>query len=205
MSRRSDTQDWQRLSEAVRERRETLGMTQQDVQAAGGPAVATMRILEGARQENYRGVILSRLEKALRWTPGSVQRVLGGGDPTPIEDMHSGPAMRPGDAGMKLQVVDTHTNSPPGSKTRDFVEGIRARAQAEGRSLGEVLVADGLADPEELVIPDSLAPDPIIRLINNSDATDEEKMNLIRMHLENRAARFEQERLAQKKRKKLDG
>lgn len=77
--------DWQRLADYVTRRRTQLGMTQGEVQAAGGPSVATMRLLEGAMQQGYRAVILGRLEEALRWRPGSVATILAGGEPTTVD------------------------------------------------------------------------------------------------------------------------
>lgn len=76
-----DQDRWQRLGEYVTRRRNELGMTQGQVQAAGGPSVATMRLIEGAMQQSYQGRILGGLEQALRWSPGSVANILNGGEP----------------------------------------------------------------------------------------------------------------------------
>lgn len=98
------------------------------------------------------------------------------------------------------------TPSSPGSAgattlARETLDSLRLRAKSENRSLGEVLIAEGLAEPEELIIPDSLWPDPFIVKINELDAPQEMKEEMIRAHLQNRARRFEEERL---KRKRLD-
>lgn len=82
---------------------------------------------------------------------------------------------------------------------RQLLDLLRERAAAEDRSLGEVLVLEGLADPEELVIPDAMPPDPIIEEINASDISDETKAKLIRLHLDNRTRRFEEERMERQK------
>jgi hypothetical protein len=79
-----NTEDWQRLAEHVVSRRVSLGLTQQDVRAAGGPSTATMRLIEGALQTTYKDMVIGRLEKALNWGPGSVRSILAGGDPTPL-------------------------------------------------------------------------------------------------------------------------
>lgn len=76
--------DWRRLADHVTTRRTQLGLTQGQVQAAGGPSVATMRLIEGAIQEGYRPNILGRLEQALGWKAGSVAAILTGGEPTEI-------------------------------------------------------------------------------------------------------------------------
>jgi len=78
--------DWSRLADLVSERRADLGMTQEDVRAAGGPSTATMRLIEGGHQSRYQPVILGRLETALKWERGSVRRILAGGDPVPVSD-----------------------------------------------------------------------------------------------------------------------
>jgi transcriptional regulator with XRE-family HTH domain len=88
----------------------------------------------------------------------------------------------------------------PMSALADMVSGLRDEAEREGSSLGELLVKYGLAQPEELVVPDALPPDPIVAEIQAStDISDETKAALIRLHLENRARRFEEERLKRKK------
>ena len=78
--------DWRRLADLVSERRADLGMTQEDVRAAGGPSTATMRLIEGGLQSRYQPVILGRLETALKWERGSVRRILAGGDPVPVSE-----------------------------------------------------------------------------------------------------------------------
>jgi hypothetical protein len=87
--------DWQRVAEYVRERRTDLGMTQADVQAEGGPATATQRLIEGALRDSYQPAILGRLERALRWKRGSIRAIRNGGEPMPEAPLseHSAPAL----------------------------------------------------------------------------------------------------------------
>ena len=80
------TGDWPRLGRYVKERREALRLTQQDVAALGGPSVATIRNIEAATNGSYRGRTYSQLEEVLKWTRGSVETVLSGGNPTPLTD-----------------------------------------------------------------------------------------------------------------------
>jgi hypothetical protein len=82
--------DWQRLGELVSERRADLGLTQEDLRAAGGPSTATQRLIEGGRQDRYQPSILAREERALQWERGSVRRILAGGDPTPASPAAKG-------------------------------------------------------------------------------------------------------------------
>lgn len=88
----ADKDKWRRLADYVIRRRAQLVMTQEDVRAAGGPSTATMRLIEGALQTSYRPVILARLEAALRWEAGSVQRILEGGEPIEARPSQSPPA-----------------------------------------------------------------------------------------------------------------
>lgn len=97
--------DWDRLAEYVRERRTELGITQEDVRHAGGPSTATMRLIEGALQEAYQPSILARLERALRWQPRSVQRILGGGEPAPLDEAAPQPPAIPrSDSGAYAEI-----------------------------------------------------------------------------------------------------
>jgi transcriptional regulator with XRE-family HTH domain len=76
-----DQQDWSHLGRLVRERRTELGLTQAEVQTAGGPSPATLYLIEIGRRGSYRPQVLRRLERALGWRAGSVRRVLAGGQP----------------------------------------------------------------------------------------------------------------------------
>lgn len=78
--------EWARLGRLVRERREHLGLTLAQVAAAGGPSVATLGLIELAKQSSYRPRVIQKLEDALAWQRGSVRAVLGGGEPTLVSD-----------------------------------------------------------------------------------------------------------------------
>jgi transcriptional regulator with XRE-family HTH domain len=99
---------------------------------------------------------------------------------------------------MRAAGYETHTQpaSQPAQRTLDA---LREKARTDKQSLGELLIREGLADPEELVIPDVLPPDKMMEEIMSLDIPDEKKANLLRLHLENRAYRAEEERLRGKK------
>lgn len=84
---RSQSAALQRLGEAIRGRRHTLGLTQRDVVAAGGPALSTLRQIESAKSPG--GLSHSTtfaLDRALRWAPGSADAMLtGGSEPQPLD------------------------------------------------------------------------------------------------------------------------
>jgi len=77
------TEDWQRLGRVVRDWREEVALTQQQIQAAGGPSTAKLREIERGDGAGTEERTKRRLEKALGWAHGSIDTVLGGGDPAP--------------------------------------------------------------------------------------------------------------------------
>lgn len=74
----------QRLGRLVRARRKELRKTQADVQNAGGPSTATLRLIEGGKHTEFRDGTGAALEAALRWGVGSIDRILAGGEPNDI-------------------------------------------------------------------------------------------------------------------------
>jgi hypothetical protein len=70
--------DWGRVAEAVRERRHALGLKQTDVP---GVSPASWRKLEGAKQESYKLFLLRAVERALQWTPGTIEAIAAGEPP----------------------------------------------------------------------------------------------------------------------------
>lgn len=78
----------QRLGRLVRERRKELKLTQADVQEAGGPSTATLRLIEGGKHTDFRSSTSGPLDKVLQWQPGSIDHVLAGGEPTPLTDLY---------------------------------------------------------------------------------------------------------------------
>ncbi|WP_326603404.1 helix-turn-helix domain-containing protein [Rhodococcus sp. PD04] len=80
-----------RFGRIVRERREALGMTQDDVTAAGGPSDTTQTRIERAEGSEPTATTRNRFDHALRWEPGSAARVWAGGHPAPLPE----PPVRP--------------------------------------------------------------------------------------------------------------
>jgi transcriptional regulator with XRE-family HTH domain len=77
--------DWQNLARLTRERREELGLTQEDVAKSGGPSTATIRLIESKGAQSYRPKTYHQLEAALQLRPGSVRSALNGGPFWPRE------------------------------------------------------------------------------------------------------------------------
>lgn len=78
----TDGSDWKRLGETILKRRESLRLTQADVQARGGPSLKTQSLVERGVVESIKRQTKSAYEHALGWTRGSVDDVLAGGHPT---------------------------------------------------------------------------------------------------------------------------
>jgi transcriptional regulator with XRE-family HTH domain len=95
--------DYARLGRYVRERREQLGLTQEEVAGRGGPSTATLRLIENVTGTGYRPKSLRQLADALRWTADSPHAVLYGGEPKERDAASQG---QPAPASV--------TTSPPG-------------------------------------------------------------------------------------------
>jgi hypothetical protein len=140
-----DNADWQRLGTYVTRRRDELGMTQSEVQAAGGPSTATQRLIEGAARTTYRGAILASLERALRWAPGSVELILTGEEPKPAEGQRASQAPAPHFDAMAdwLRSVASDPNKSPALRAwaeaqLDQLAKLHAASRAEDEAGGEL-------------------------------------------------------------------
>lgn len=138
-----DSGDWRRLGEHVLRRREDLGLTQPEVQAAGGPSTATMRLIERAERSSYRGSILRSLERALHWRTGSVEVILAGGDPISSDATGSGDADFDALIGWLTHVADNPNRDAPlrawARAQIDQLVAIRAADQAAAQERGEAV------------------------------------------------------------------
>ena len=78
--------DYERLATIARRRRAELGLALNDVNAkAGGLSNRTWQRVEKGleiRETNY-----VKIDRLLKWAPGSCILVLEGGDPVPVDDM----------------------------------------------------------------------------------------------------------------------
>jgi len=142
--------DWQRLGVLVSERRGDLGMTQEDVRAAGGPSTATQRLIEGGHQDRYQPAILAREEKALEWQRGSIRRILAGGDPVPVSDA---PAAPPQIAPAPVPQADDDAEAASSARIIALLPPHELRVWDEIRSHPPGTPADVIfADPVEAIL-----------------------------------------------------
>jgi hypothetical protein len=111
--------DWEALARAVVARRVELGYpTRNAFIEASGLGARTVGDVETARRDSYARETLIRLERALRWQPGSAQAVLDGDDPKPAADQPAGSELDPrsleryGDDLELMALVDAAGLSP---------------------------------------------------------------------------------------------
>lgn len=88
------------LGHAVAERRIERGLTIVQLSKSTGLSQATLSLIEKGLVKRPTATTASRLEKSLRWEPGSVRRTLKGGTPTEIPDSD---ASTPAEAKLVMQ------------------------------------------------------------------------------------------------------
>jgi len=70
---------WQFLARVARERREFIGLSQEELADYGGPKKSTVGKIENARETSYSPRTQQQLEKALGWDRGSIRLLLTAG------------------------------------------------------------------------------------------------------------------------------
>lgn len=83
--RAMDATDWKRLADAIKHRREALGLTQVQLAELMGVSDTTIRNLEGGREFKRLPASVAAVEQALGWAPGSARAILAGGEPVATE------------------------------------------------------------------------------------------------------------------------
>jgi len=79
------------VSGAVRERRESLRLSQNDAAARAGLSAGIWNMLENGRRESIRARTAKQIAEALGWTPDSIERLARGEEP--VEAMPERPAV----------------------------------------------------------------------------------------------------------------
>lgn len=77
---------WDQLAAQVTTQRAHLGYSIAQLSAVSGLSTSTLDNIEHNRKNAYDPATLSALERALRWRPGSIQRVLNGLEPQALQD-----------------------------------------------------------------------------------------------------------------------
>ncbi|MFI6296764.1 hypothetical protein ACIBEJ_34605 [Nonomuraea sp. NPDC050790] len=150
------------LGTHMEERRTHLGLTWQQVSENSGISTQALRDIRektgGIRKLTKRGI-----EKALAWKPGSIDRILEG--KPPIEDDDAWPPeihsirIVPGPAsGADSHTVQRWFKAELGRRGLELLDitapldTLRAIADHNDQTLGELLIEAGVAVPEELIV-----------------------------------------------------
>lgn len=125
----------ERLGQFVRERREALDLNQLEVHAAGGPSNSWQTLIENGRLDTLSRLTARKLDRGLRWEPGSARRVWEGGEPTPRGSEYvASPEARvralnlPADQERAVLEIVRELLPPP----RDLGESVRQRLTERG-------------------------------------------------------------------------
>lgn len=95
---------WKRLAELLKQRRGQIESNASRFAEKTGLHSRIIYDIEHAKRTNFRAPKLAEIEAAYQWQAGSIQRVLEGGDPTPLGDDAAVPAApRPDDSPPGLQ------------------------------------------------------------------------------------------------------
>jgi hypothetical protein len=81
-----------RLAECMDARRLDLGLTWDEVSTESRVHRETIRSIRNRETGSIRPLTKRGLERALHWRPGSIDKILSGGDPTPLEREPESPA-----------------------------------------------------------------------------------------------------------------
>lgn len=126
----SVTDDWPRLGQAVRARRENMSMTQTEAvrRAEGSVSISVWRAIEKAFRPPYARASLLAVCRVLRWDPESIDLVLQGGDPIelPVSLVDEG-------ADLAAQVAELRRQVARHEEILERMDAERRADQAEAR------------------------------------------------------------------------
>lgn len=97
--------DWRRLGDAIRRRRLTLDLSQEELGRRSGVTPVTISRIENGHSAKIR--TLWKLDRGLEWEPGSAEAVLRGGEPTELDGGTVHPMPTP-----KVRIVDGVAMTP---------------------------------------------------------------------------------------------
>lgn len=147
--------NWARLGMLLAEARTAMGITQLDMAKRIGVSRGPMQAIERGDAKRTTPTIRA-YAREVGWTPGSVDAVLGGGNP--VQELNAEPV--PGDV----------PNNPNVEKSQTYATGMPTRITLE-LSEGEILDAEVL----DLSAPGSSGKLVLVAKVGASDASDEEK------------------------------
>jgi transcriptional regulator with XRE-family HTH domain len=172
--------DRQRLADALRKRRAELRLTQTAIADRAGVSLATVNQMERRQRDDFRTVTKALIEAVLRWTPGSIDRLLEGGDATPLPE-------------PQLTAVPSTDPSLPSELAR-MVEQLPAVQQERwtrlARALAETLATEttGLEGEQQghtvLTVPTDLPGASATAFVDETAARQEEIRQVIARHVD---------------------
>ncbi|MCP3017253.1 hypothetical protein NGM33_28380, partial [Nocardiopsis dassonvillei] len=132
-----DTEAWQRLAAKLTERRASLrpDWSERTTFAQDtGLKYRSISDLETGRRANYKPSWLTKVELAYQWQPGSIQRVLDGQEPVPLEDAHqAAPASEAGAAPLAASASEWDGELRAPERPLEGNEVLRWRQTERGR------------------------------------------------------------------------
>jgi hypothetical protein len=175
------------------ERRDELGLYWNDVAERAGLTKEGLRTVRAGigtmRPPTKRGI-----EAALRWTRGSVDRILEGGAPVALEEEAVRGPVPPASTAVPAvpAVLTAGAASAPGEAApevlgagvdagvlRSQLDALRKAGHRAGRTLGDMLVEGGYVSSVDLALTPR-RPDPVIQEIErDADLPDEVKQRML--------------------------
>ncbi|MFC4063054.1 hypothetical protein ACFOWE_32650 [Planomonospora corallina] len=172
----------ERLARLMTERRDELGLYWNDVAERAGLTKEGLRTVRGGlgtmRPPTKRGI-----ETALQWVRGSVDRILEGGEPVPLEaGTAAAPVLPPAPPAPPAAVTGGGTPGAYGADAgvlRAHLDVLREAARRTGRTLGDMLVEGGHASPADLVLTPRRTDPVAEELEADPDLPDEVKQRIL--------------------------
>ncbi|MDV6275409.1 helix-turn-helix transcriptional regulator [Rhodococcus erythropolis] len=158
------TSNFARLGQQVQQRRLELGMSQVDLWQAGGPSNSTITNIENGTAKTISPATRKKLDRGLKWAPGSADRILEGGEPMELRQyLASEPSeLLPEHADPTLEESVEVVVSLTPRKVAEIQLGLSGMRDLVG------LYGDELIDSEGLVTGLSQIEDLTTRILRNA-------------------------------------
>lgn len=75
---------WDDVGQILKQRRERLRLTQQEVADRAELSLAIVQVIESGRKDSFRRTTLAAIADALEWEPDAVDQLLAGTDPADL-------------------------------------------------------------------------------------------------------------------------
>lgn len=182
----TDAPDWKALGDLLVTRRVQLHPQYKNRRKfvadthSGGSESSWYRLItsiETGNRDNYSRETYATMEVAYQLKPGSLARTLRTGALEPLAQEPQQPPAGEAAAGAEHLVLAE----------------LRAHAEAQDKTIGDVLVERGLATPEELTVSDDKRFDRILRDVLSSDLPDETKNIILMDYVRERRLSYREE------------